>query len=57
MAARRASPEKATASGQAATDVADVAFPRGFTIKDFAALRLRAAHRPGDHRAQLLRPG
>ncbi|WP_213233656.1 phage integrase family protein [Caballeronia sp. NK8] len=39
MAERRASSEKATASGQASTGVADVAFPRGFRTKDFTALR------------------
>jgi integrase len=39
MAERRASSGKATASGEASTGVADVAFPRGFTTKDFTALR------------------
>ncbi|AET95043.1 putative integrase (plasmid) [Burkholderia sp. YI23] len=39
MAERRASSGKATASGNAVTDVADIAIPRGFTTKDFTALR------------------
>lgn len=39
MAERRASSGKATASGNAVTDVTDVAIPRGFTTKDFTALR------------------
>ncbi|BBU33372.1 hypothetical protein BTHE68_71060 (plasmid) [Burkholderia sp. THE68] len=39
MVERRSSSGKATASGQASTGVADVAIPRGFTTKDFTALR------------------
>ncbi|WP_231928057.1 phage integrase family protein [Caballeronia cordobensis] len=39
MAERRSASGKTTASGQASTGVADVAFPRGFTTKDFTALR------------------
>ncbi|WP_238218446.1 site-specific integrase [Caballeronia novacaledonica] len=39
MAERRTPSGKTTASGQASTGVADVAFPRGFTTKDFTALR------------------
>ncbi|EKS72029.1 site-specific integrase [Caballeronia zhejiangensis] len=39
MAERRASSGKGTLSGNTVTDVADVAIPRGFTTKDFTALR------------------
>lgn len=39
MAERRASSGKGTPSGNAVTDVADIAIPRGFTTKDFTALR------------------
>ncbi|WP_350029625.1 hypothetical protein [Caballeronia sp. ATUFL_M1_KS5A] len=39
MAERRAFAGKAPASGDGVTDVADIAIPRGFTTKDFTALR------------------